>query len=92
MITSTDNTQPTDGNLYSARRSDLNYISKKVDDTANGYIKFLKGIQGGQTFREGFLGEGASLYPINAFSLSGRISLLILEMFSVILTTSVIIA
>jgi hypothetical protein len=65
MITSTDNTQPTDGNLYSARRSDLNYISKKVDDTANGYIKFLKGIQGGQTFREGFLGEGASLYPIN---------------------------
>lgn len=65
MITSTDNTQPTDSNLYSARRSDLNYISKKVDDTANGYIKFLKGIQGGQTFREGFLGEGASLYPIN---------------------------
>ena len=65
MITSTDNTQPTDSNLYSARRSDLNYISKKVDDTANGYIRFLKGIQGGQTFREGFLGEGASLYPIN---------------------------
>lgn len=65
MITSNDNTQPTDGNLYSAKRSDLNYISKKIDDTANGYIKFLKGIQGGQTFREGFLGEGASLYPVN---------------------------
>lgn len=65
MITSTDNTQPTDGNLYSAKRSDLNYISKKTEDTANGYIKFLKGIQGGQTFREGFLGEGASLWPIN---------------------------
>lgn len=65
MITSYDNTAPTDGNLYSARRSDMNYISKKTDDTANGYIKFLKGIQGGQTFREGFLGEGASLYPVN---------------------------
>lgn len=65
MITSNDNTAPTDNNLYSARRSDMNYISKKTDDTANGYIKFLKGIQGGQTFREGFLGEGASLYPVN---------------------------
>ena len=65
MITSYDNTAPTDGNLYSARRSDMNYISKKTDDIANGYIKFLKGIQGGQTFREGFLGEGASLYPVN---------------------------
>lgn len=65
MITSYDNTQPTDGNLYSAKRSDMNYISKKTDDTASGYIKFLKGIQGGQTFREGFLGEGASLYPVN---------------------------
>lgn len=65
MITSYDNTQPTDGNLYSAKRSDLNYISKKTDDTASGYVKFLKGIQGGQTFREGFLGEGASLYPVN---------------------------
>lgn len=65
MITSNDNTAPTDGNLYSAKRSDMNYISKKTDDTANGYIKFLKGIQGGQTFREGFLGEGASLYPVN---------------------------
>lgn len=65
MITSYDNTQPTDGNLYSAKRSDMNYISKKTDDTAVGYIKFLKGIQGGQTFREGFLGEGASLYPVN---------------------------
>lgn len=65
MITSTDNTQPTDGNLYSAKRSDLNYISKKTDDTAKGYIKFLNGIQGGQTFREGFLGEGASLWPVN---------------------------
>lgn len=65
MITSNDSTQPTDGNLYSAKRSDLNYISKKTDDTAKGYIKFLKGIQGGQTFREGFLGEGASLWPIN---------------------------
>lgn len=65
MITSYDNTAPTDGNLYSAKRSDMNYISKKTDDTANGYIKFLKGIQGGQTFREGFLGEGASLYPVN---------------------------
>lgn len=65
MITSYDNTAPTDGNLYSAKRSDMNYISKKTDDIANGYIKFLKGIQGGQTFREGFLGEGASLYPVN---------------------------
>lgn len=65
MITSNDNTAPTDGNLYSAKRSDLNYISKKNNDTANGYITFLNGIQGGQTFREGFLGEGASLYPVN---------------------------
>lgn len=65
MITSNDNTQATDGNLYSALRSDTNYISAKYDDNASGYIKFLKGLQGGNVFRHGFLGEGASLYPVN---------------------------
>ena len=29
------------------------------------YHQFFKGIQVVQTFREGFLGEGASLWPIN---------------------------
>lgn len=65
VIKTGDNTQATDGNLYSALRSDQNYLSATTDDTANGYIKFLKGIQGGATFREGFMGEGASLWPIN---------------------------
>ena len=65
VIKTGDNTQATDGNLYSALRSDENYLSAKSDDTGSGYIKFLKGIQGGATFREGFMGEGASLWPIN---------------------------
>lgn len=65
VIKTGDNTQATDGNLYSALRSDQNYLSATTDDTANGYIKFLRGIQGGDTFREGFMGEGASLWPIN---------------------------
>lgn len=65
VIKTGDATQPTDGNVYSALRSNANYLSKTTDDTANGYIKFIKGLQGGATFTSGFMGTGASLYPVS---------------------------
>lgn len=66
VITTGDYTKPTNGNLYSALRSDENYLSATSDDTAYGYIKFLRGFQGGDIYTgDGFLDVGASLYPVN---------------------------
>ncbi len=39
-----DGTKPTDNNLYSARRSHEEFLSKKSNDTAQGFIQFLAGI------------------------------------------------
>lgn len=39
-----DKTKPTDDNLYSARRTNKEFLSKKHDDTAEGIIKFAKGL------------------------------------------------
>ncbi|MDO4158873.1 MAG: hypothetical protein Q4D41_00265 [Prevotellaceae bacterium] len=44
IIRSWDNTLPTDTNLFSARRSQKEFLSKKNNDTASGKIGFLKGI------------------------------------------------
>lgn len=62
-----DNTQPTDGNLYSALRSKYEFLNKHIDDTTEGYVTFLKGLQAGPTFSgpHQFLGVGASLYPLD---------------------------
>lgn len=65
LITTGDITQPTNSNAYSAARSNLEHLSATADDTADGYIKFNKGWQGGQLFTPGFMGSGASLYPVN---------------------------
>lgn len=62
LIKVNDQTQATDGNIYSAARSDVNYLSKKNNDTAAGKITFLQGIQAGPIFSEGFLGTGAALF------------------------------
>lgn len=44
IIRSWDNTLPTDTNIFSARRSQKEFLSKKNNDTASGKIGFLKGI------------------------------------------------
>ncbi len=43
IIRSWDNTQPTDNNLFSARRSQTEHLSKKYNDRAKGKIIFEKG-------------------------------------------------
>lgn len=62
IIKTGEYTTPTDGNIYTAAKVKEEYLSKRYDDTAQGYIKFLKGLQGGDVFRKGFMGEGSSLY------------------------------
>lgn len=44
IIRSWDNTLPTDNNLFSARRSQKEFLSKRRPDTASELIGFLKGI------------------------------------------------
>ena len=44
VIKTTDSTTPTDSNVYSAKRSSREFLSKKSDDTAAGQITFKKGI------------------------------------------------
>lgn len=44
IIRSGDTTKPTDTNLYSARRTHKEFLSKNSADTAQGLITFLKGI------------------------------------------------
>lgn len=44
IIRSGDTTKPTDTNLYSARRTHKEFLSKNSADTAQGVITFLKGI------------------------------------------------
>ena len=44
VIRSGDTTKPTDSNIYSARRSHKEFLSKKAADTAQKLITFLEGI------------------------------------------------
>ena len=44
VIRSGDTTKPTDSNIYSARRSHKEFLSKKTADTAQKLITFLEGI------------------------------------------------
>lgn len=44
VIGMNDSTPATDSNVYSARRSRLEFLSKQSDDTAQGLITFIKGL------------------------------------------------
>lgn len=60
VIKSWETTKPTDNNLYSARRTHLEFLSKKSADTAQKVITFLEGIKvgdGGQYYIDA---EGAA--------------------------------
>ena len=53
-----DFTPATDSNVYSARRSRKEFLSKTGNDTAQGFIRFMQGLQVGNQFVSGILGEG----------------------------------
>lgn len=44
VIRSWDKTTPTDNNIYSARRTHKEFLSKRADDVAQGLIGFVKGL------------------------------------------------
>lgn len=44
IITAGDGTMAGDGNVYSAKRCDGNYVSKNANDTVNGIISFAQGL------------------------------------------------
>ena len=50
-----DRTQPTDNNLYSARRSHEEFLSRKSNDTAQGFLSFLAGISIGPAETWGYV-------------------------------------
>lgn len=64
VIKSYENTQASDGSLYTSLKTDRTFL-KKAGDVADGRIIFKQGLQGGEIFRSGWDGQGASLYPAN---------------------------
>ena len=64
VIKSNDYTQASDGSIYTSLKTDKTFL-KKSGDTASGRIIFQQGWQGGDIFRSGWDGQGASLYPVN---------------------------
>lgn len=58
IIRSWDNTLPTDNNLFSARRSQAEHLSKKKADRAKKKITFVEGIGIGQEENGGIDGKG----------------------------------
>lgn len=52
IVRTGDNTLPTDNNVFSAKRSQKEFLSKRKDDTAAGHITFEKGIDLGN-YKEG---------------------------------------
>lgn len=60
LIRSNDSTPEADDNAYSSLRSQLEFLSKKYDDIAKGFITFLKGAQFGD-FADGITGFGAKI-------------------------------
>lgn len=69
VIGMNDSTPATDSNVYSARRSRLEFLSKQSDDTAQGLITFIKGLK---------LGNNGS-YHLGADGV-GRLQSLILDL------------
>ena len=65
MIRSGDATRPTDTNLFSARRSQKEFLSKKAEDVATKLITFLEGI--------GIGSDGRFLIDENGVALLSRI-------------------
>lgn len=65
MIRSWDNTLPTDNNLFSARRSQQEFLSKKRNDRTKGQITFEQGVVFGQEENGGIDANGnASLSDV----------------------------
>ena len=64
VIKTGESTPPTDNNIYTAAKVDEDYL-RNNGDTSTGYTVFTQGIQGGEQFREGWDGVGASLWPLN---------------------------
>lgn len=63
-----NNLPATDGNIFTAARSNKEHVSKLYDDTVSGYLTFLKGTQWGKQFgpEKDFLGVGAAMYKDNS--------------------------
>ena len=69
VIKSWEKTKPTDTNLYSARRSHMEFLSKKASDTAQGLITFIAGLhsEAAATFGEWLKDvAGAGIYHDNS--------------------------
>ncbi len=58
IIRSWDNTLPTDNNLFSARRSQAEHLSRKKNDRAKGKITFEKGVSFGKEENAGIDDKG----------------------------------
>lgn len=56
-----DYTPATDSNVYSARRSRMEFLSKTEDEVANGLITFLKGLKVGKDGKYHIGADGAAL-------------------------------
>lgn len=65
VIKSGESTPPSDNHLYTSLKVAEDYLNKH-GDTADGRVIFTQGLQGGTTFRSGWDGQGASLYPSNS--------------------------
>ena len=60
-----ESTPPSDNHLYTSLKVAEDYLNKH-GDTADGRIIFRSGLQGGDSFRSGWDGVGASLYPLGS--------------------------
>lgn len=60
-----ESTPPADNFLYTSLKTAEDYLNKH-GDTADGKITMLQGLQAGNTFRSGWDGVGASLYPLGS--------------------------
>lgn len=61
LITTNDNTPPSNRNVFSALRSIAMFIRKDIADSVNSITTFLKGIKIGH-FIPGWIGSGGALY------------------------------
>lgn len=55
IIRTGDRTEPTDNNLYSARRSDREFIHRNRRDTVSEILRFMKGLESGE-YKPGITG------------------------------------
>lgn len=61
IINSASSTPAADDNVYSALRSHLEFLSKKYDDIAEGFITLKQGVQFGKSFASGVTGFGGKI-------------------------------